>query len=280
MVFSPDAVADIISRYTCEAGVRNLEREIGNVCRKLARRQVEAAAGLTDGHGLAQPDPDERPLAAAPAPFGICNAKIFVTPDSLPGLLGAPKLFPETVADTPLTGVATGLAWTSAGGDVLQIEVTGFPGKGNLTLTGSLGDVMKESARIALSYIRSRHAELGIKPDCFTKTDLHIHVPAGATPKDGPSAGVTLAVALASHFTGRPVKARLALTGELSLRGHVLPVGGIKEKVLAAARAGVTTVILPEKNRRDLDEIPADLRSGLEFHFHKEAGQVLDEALG
>ncbi|MEI8079648.1 MAG: S16 family serine protease, partial [bacterium] len=202
-----------------------------------------------------------------------------VTPALLPDLLGAPKLFPETVAAMPETGVATGLAWTQAGGDVLQIEVNGFPGKGELTLTGSLGDVMKESARIALNYVRSRHAELGIDPEKFARTDIHIHVPAGATPKDGPSAGVTLAVALASHFTGRPVKARLALTGELSLRGHVLPVGGIKEKVLAAARAGVTTVILPEKNRRDLDEIPADLRTGLAFHFHEDAAKVLDETL-
>ncbi len=267
VTFAPEAVADIISRYTCETGVRSLEREIGNVCRKLARKQVEAlpvSAGAATGESSAATPPH-------------CHT---VTPDSLPDLLGAPKLFPETVAAMPETGVATGLAWTQAGGDVLQIEVTGFPGKGELTLTGSLGDVMKESARIALNYVRSRHAELGIDPEKFAKTDIHIHVPAGATPKDGPSAGVTLAVALASHFTGHPVKARLALTGELSLRGHVLPVGGIKEKVLAAARAGVTTVILPEKNRRDLDEVPADLRAGLEFHFHEEANKVLDEALG
>jgi ATP-dependent Lon protease len=264
VAFAPEAVADIIARYTCEAGVRSLEREIGSACRKLARKQVEELPGSAGA-----PTGD-----TATPPHGHT-----VTPDSLPDLLGAPKLFPETVADTPLTGVATGLAWTQSGGDVLQIEVNGFPGKGEFTLTGSLGDVMKESARIALSYVRSRHAELGIDPERFAKTDLHIHVPAGATPKDGPSAGVTLAVALASHFTGRPVRARLALTGELSLRGHVLPVGGIKEKVLAAARAGVTTVILPEKNRRDLDEISADLRAGLDFHFHEDAARVLEEAL-
>ena len=276
VAFAPDALSGIISRYTCEAGVRGLEREIGNACRKLARWQVEGLAGRGD---FQIPQKTGNGDLEVPAPGTPAAGGVTVTPADLTELLGPPKLFPETVVDAPMTGVATGLAWTSAGGDVLHIEVTGFPGKGDLTLTGSLGDVMKESARIALSYVRSRHAALGIKPEAFAKTDLHVHVPAGATPKDGPSAGVTLAVALASHFTGRAVKPRLALTGELSLRGRVLPVGGIKEKVLAAARAGVTTVVLPEKNRQDLGEIPADLRAGLEFRFHEDAARVLEEAL-
>ncbi len=278
VIFTPETVSRIIDRYTCEAGVRGLERAVGNVCRKLARKQVEGAEKVdivdkVDGV-------DKADAAAHPVhPVHPVHKVHVVHPSDLPGLLGPQQLFPETVAEEAMTGVATGLAWTSAGGDVLQIEVTGFPGKGELTLTGSLGDVMKESARIALSYIRSRHTALGIEPEAFAKTDLHIHVPAGATPKDGPSAGVTLAVALASHFTGRAVRPRLALTGELSLRGRVLPVGGVKEKVLAAARAGVKTVILPEKNRQDLDEIPADLRAGLEFRFHEDAAALLDDAL-
>lgn len=237
----PDATLDaIVSQYTGEAGVRNLERELGRICRRLARRQVEGA------------------LPAKGKAFTVTAAR-------LPDLLGPRRLFHEKAAAKPLAGVATGLAWTSAGGEVLQVEADAFAGSGQLLLTGSLGDVMKESARIALTCVRSRAAELKITPDAFKKRDFHIHVPAGATPKDGPSAGITLAVALASLLGGRPVLPFLAMTGELSLRGRVLPVGGIKEKVLAAARAGVKTVILPEANRQDLEDVPREIRDRLRF---------------
>ncbi|MFA4945370.1 MAG: endopeptidase La [Lentisphaeria bacterium] len=252
----PDATLDaLIGRYTCEAGVRNLERELGRLCRKAARRLVE----LPEAKRARQ--------------------RFTITEKQLPGWLGPRRLFPEAATAEPLVGIATGLAWTSAGGDVLQIEATAFPGKGTLTLTGSLGEVMKESAQLAYSHLRGRHEELHIPSAKFESCDFHLHVPAGATPKDGPSAGVTLLTALASLLTGRPVKPFLAMTGELTLRGRVLPVGGIKEKALAAARAGVRTLILPVSNRQDLEEIPAEIRDALQFHFVHDAGEVLALAL-
>jgi ATP-dependent Lon protease len=253
--FNAAALDAIIARYTHEAGVRNLEREIGTICRKVARRLVESRA-------TGQEPP---PLRLAPA--------------GLPAWLGPQRLFPEHAATRGLVGVATGLAWTAAGGEILLIEATAFPGKGTLTLTGSLGDVMKESAQIALSFVRTHHAALGFDPALIEKQDLHLHVPAGATPKDGPSAGITMAVALASLLTGRAVRPRLAMTGELSLQGRVLPVGGVKEKLIAAARAGVRTVLMPEKNRNDLDELPADVRRLLRFEFCAEVGAVFATAL-
>jgi len=249
----PAALDRIISVYTFEAGVRNLERDIGQVCRKIARRIAENPA--------------------------VADRPIQIKAGEIQDYLGPQKLFPETAVNKPLVGIATGLAWTAAGGDVLQIEVTSFPGKGQLQLTGSLGDVMKESAQAAFSFVRTHHRQFGFDPAMLEKTDLHIHVPAGATPKDGPSAGITIATALASLLSGIPVKAGLAMTGEISLRGRILPVGGIKEKMLAAYRSKVKTVLLPEQNRHDLDELAPDVRQKLEFIFFDNALKAVHAAL-
>ncbi|OGW92958.1 MAG: endopeptidase La, partial [Nitrospirae bacterium RIFCSPLOWO2_12_FULL_63_8] len=217
----------MISQYTREAGVRNLEREIANAMRKVAKKVAEGKAH--------------------------CQT---LTPANLHKFLGVPKFTPEAEQEHDEVGVATGLAWTETGGDVLHIEATVVKGKGQLTLTGHLGDVMKESAQAALSYVRSRDKQLGISPDTFAKHDIHIHVPAGAIPKDGPSAGITMATALASILSNKPVRHDVAMTGEITLRGRVLPIGGLKEKILAAKRAKLTTVILPKRNKKDLEEIP------------------------
>jgi ATP-dependent Lon protease len=248
--FTKEAVSEIIRSYTREAGLRNLEREIGRVCRKIAR-------SITEGEA-----PPES-----------------VTPDSLHRYLGPRKFFSEVAERTQEPGVATGLAWTPNGGDILFIESTRMNGQKGVTITGSLGDVMKESAQAALSYVRSRTAQLGIAPDFFEKSDLHIHVPAGAIPKDGPSAGVTIAASLASLLSSRPVRADVAMTGEITLRGKVLPVGGVKEKVLAARRAGIKTVILPRRNESDLEDIPEEARKEMEFVFVDTVDEVLHHAL-
>ena len=231
-----DALRHIIHEYTREAGVRALEREIGKVFRHVAVRIAEAT-----------------------------TAKVTVTNADLNEILGQPRFENEVAMRTSVPGVATGLAWTPVGGDILFIEATRAPGKGGLILTGQLGDVMRESAQAALSLIKNRAASLGIDPVIFEKSDIHIHVPAGATPKDGPSAGVAMFTALYSLLSGRTVRNDTAMTGEISLRGLVLPVGGIKEKVTAAARAGLTRVMLPARNRRDYDDIPEDTRKALEF---------------
>ena len=202
-----------------------------------------------------------------------------VNAPQLETILGPEKFINEMAERTDVSGVATGLAWTAAGGDILFIEATKMPGKGGLTLTGQLGDVMKESAQAALSYVRSQSASLGISDEEFKKYDLHVHVPAGSVPKDGPSAGVTLLVALVSLLTGIKVRADAAMTGEITLRGNVLPVGGIKEKVLAARRAGVKRVILPERNKKDLHEIPMANREDVEFIFAHRMTDVLKAAL-
>jgi len=228
---SDQVVAKIIREYTREAGLRNLEREIGSVCRKLARRKAEGEAG----------------------PFKVTAAM-------LSKMLGIPPFRSEEREKNLPPGVATGLAWTPYGGEILHIEITTMPGKGKLILTGQLGDVMKESAHAALSYARSRAEKLGISPDFTEKNDIHIHVPAGATPKDGPSAGVTLVTALISALTGTPVCNDVAMTGEITLRGRVLPVGGIKEKILAAVSQGLKWVIIPKQNEKDLQDVPAELR--------------------
>ncbi|HZO80293.1 MAG TPA: endopeptidase La [Candidatus Binataceae bacterium] len=248
--FTPEAVSEIIRSYTREAGLRNLEREIGRICRKIAR-------AITEGEA-----PPER-----------------ITPDMLQRFLGPPKFFSEVAERTQEPGVATGLAWTPNGGDILFIESTRMTGQKGVTITGSLGDVMKESAQAALSYVRSRASQLGIPTDFFDKSDIHIHVPAGAIPKDGPSAGVTIAASLASLLSARPVRPEVAMTGEITLRGKVLPVGGIKEKVLAARRAGIKTVILPRRNERDLDDIPEEVRKEIEFIFVDTVDEVLRHAL-
>jgi ATP-dependent Lon protease len=231
-----DALRLIIQEYTREAGVRNLEREIGKAFRVAAVRIVEGSA-----------------------------TQVHLTTAEVGDILGAPRYDNEVAMRTSLPGVATGLAWTPVGGDILFIEATRIPGKGGFILTGQLGDVMRESAQAALSLVKSMAAELGIDIKLFETGDIHIHVPAGATPKDGPSAGVAMFMALVSLLLGRKVASNTAMTGEISLRGLVLPVGGIKEKVTAAARAGLKRVMLPARNKRDYDEIPEDTRKALEF---------------
>jgi ATP-dependent Lon protease len=245
-----EALKELVSSYTREAGVRNLKREIASICRGIA---VTFAEGATE--------------------------KKVITNADLESILGPPKFINEVAERTDISGVATGLAWTSVGGDILFIEATKMPGKGGLTLTGQLGDVMKESAQAALSYVRSLSLSLGIPDNAFQKFDLHIHVPAGSIPKDGPSAGVTMLTALVSLLTGIKVRADVAMTGEITLRGNVLPVGGIKEKVLAAKRAGVKRIILPERNKKDLAEIPAKNLEGIEFLFAHRMEDVLKATL-
>ncbi len=250
--FTPDALRQVIRGYTREAGVRNLEREIGSICRKAARRRAEG---------------DESPVD--------------VTPDVVLEMLGAPKFLDEEMEErTKDPGVAIGLAWTPVGGEVLFIEASRMAGTGSLTLTGQLGDVMKESARAALSWLRTHAREYGIDPDFFKNAEMHVHVPSGAIPKDGPSAGVTMTAAMASVLTGRPVRGDLAMTGEITLSGRVLPVGGIKEKVLAARRVGINEVILPKQNAKNVNEdLTPELRSGLTVHLVSSIDEVLALAL-
>ncbi|HTX48394.1 MAG TPA: endopeptidase La [Caulobacteraceae bacterium] len=246
----PAAIASIISSYTREAGVRGLEREIGRVLRHAA---VEIAEGKAE--------------------------HVKIGPAEVAEILGGPRFENEVAMRTSTPGVATGLAWTPVGGDILFIEAARTPGGGHLILTGQLGDVMKESAQAALSLVKSQAAQLGVDPALFEKSDIHVHVPAGATPKDGPSAGVAMYMALASLMTGRKVRADTAMTGEISLRGLVLPVGGIKEKVVAAAGAGLKRVMLPARNRRDYDEIPKDARDRLEFIWLERVDEAVANAL-
>ncbi|MEK7747470.1 MAG: endopeptidase La [Nitrospirota bacterium] len=250
ILFDEAGIEQIILQYTKEAGVRNLEREIAHVMRKVARQVVEGDVK--------------------------CHS---ITKDSVSTYLGVPKYLPEAKMTKDEVGVATGMAWTAVGGDLLQIEAVMIKGKGKLTLTGSLGDVMKESAHAALSYIRSREKQFHIDPSLFTKNDIHIHVPSGAIPKDGPSAGITMASAIASILTNTPVDHLTAMTGEVTLRGHVLPIGGLKEKVLAARRAGIKRVILPKQNEKDLAEIPVYLRNDLQFVLVDHMDQVLAAVL-
>lgn len=245
-----DAVERVIKEYTREAGLRNLERELGAICRKLARKKAEGEKG----------------------PF-------HVDVDLVPTLLGVPRFLEDEKEKQLNPGIALGLAWTPFGGEVLHVEATVMKGKGGLTLTGQLGDVMKESAQAALSYIRSRAEQLNIDPDFTRKLDIHIHVPAGATPKDGPSAGVTLTTALVSALTGRVVDASLCMTGEITLQGRVLPVGGIKEKILAGVARDLTHVIIPKQNIKDLEEVPADLLKRIQVHPVSHIDEVLPLAL-
>jgi ATP-dependent Lon protease len=249
--FTDDGLRQIIQDYTREAGVRNLEREIGRACRKVA---TLVASGKTDGN-------------------------VVVGPDKVREFLGKPRYFEEVAARTDTPGVATGLAVTPAGGEVLFVEATKMKGQRGLMLTGQLGDVMKESAQIALSYVRSRAKEFGVDEDLFKDYDLHVHVPAGAVPKDGPSAGVTMITAMVSLLTGRPVRADVGMTGEITLQGRVLPIGGLKMKVLAAHRAGLKTVILPKRNEQDLDDLPEDVKQVMTFAPVESIEGVLDVAL-
>lgn len=245
-----EALSDIIRNHTREAGVRNLEREIGSVCRKVARKVAE---------GSKQPTT--------------------VTPDQLHEYLGPERFHHELAGEADEIGVATGLAWTPVGGEILFVEATPVSGKGNLILTGKLGEVMQESARAALTYTRSKAASLGIEGDFHEKTDIHIHIPAGAIPKDGPSAGVTMTVALVSALSKRPVSKDVGMTGEITLRGKVMPVGGIKDKILAAHRAGIKKVILPKENEKDLEDLPQEVREQLQFVLADTIDQVLEAVL-
>jgi len=244
-----DALRHIIRDYTREAGVRSLERTIGAVFRSAAMRVAEGGTG-----------------------------HIAIVPEALAVILGAPRFEDEMAMRTSVPGVATGLAWTPVGGDILFIEATRVPGSGKLILTGQLGDVMKESAQAALSLVKSRAKGLGIDPAIFADSDIHIHVPAGAIPKDGPSAGVAMTVALISLLTERATRSDTAMTGEISLRGLVLPVGGIKEKV-TAARAGITTVLLPARNRRDFDDIPEEVRKTMRIIWCERIDDAAEAAL-
>ncbi|MEO6829971.1 MAG: endopeptidase La, partial [Acidobacteriaceae bacterium] len=251
LIYSDEAMLETIRSYTREAGVRNLEREIGNVCRKVARRVVKNGA----------------------------KHKEEILPTNLKEFLGLPKVRHSVVHEQNEIGLVTGLAWTEAGGTILSTEVQVLDGKGKLTLTGQLGEVMQESAQAALSYVRSRAHHLGLGREFYRSLDIHVHVPEGAIPKDGPSAGITLATALASALTRIPVRRDVAMTGEITLLGKVLPIGGLKEKLLAAHRAGVFEVILPAQNRNDLEEVPENLKSSMKLHFVDEMDEVLKIAL-
>jgi len=250
LVISDEAISTAISQYTVEAGLRNLEREIAAICRKVARKKAEGKKGVSR-----------------------------ITKGNLPSYLGVAKYLPESEQLEDSVGIATGLAWTQAGGEILYVEVTSMKGKGQLILTGQLGEVMKESAQAALSYARSRADTLGLLPTFYEKRDIHIHVPAGAIPKDGPSAGVTMATALISVLANIPVRKDIAMTGEITLQGRVLPVGGIKEKSLAALRSKISTIIVPQKNRKDLEEIPVRIRRKINFIFADNMDEILDVAL-
>jgi ATP-dependent Lon protease len=248
--FTDDGIRAIINLYTQEAGLRNLEREIASVCRKVAKQVAIGEKKVRKIHT-----------------------------DNLDKFLGRPRVFQDELLKRDQIGVATGLAWTPVGGDILFIEATAMRGRGGLTLTGQLGDVMKESAQAALSYARSHAKEFGIQEDFFARHDIHVHVPEGAIPKDGPSAGVTMATAMLSLLTGKAVHRKIAMTGEITLRGEVLPVGGIKEKVLAARRAKIDTVILPSLNKRDLEDVNETIRKEMQFIFVDDVKSVFKAAL-
>jgi ATP-dependent Lon protease len=251
VAISDETLGTVISEYTREAGVRNLERELGTVLRK-------TATGIASGK---------------------TQTPVTIGPEAIRDALGRQRHFQESAVRTAVPGVATGLAVTGAGGDVLFVESTAMRGTSGLVLTGQLGDVMKESGRIALSYLRGHAEELGVDEHAFDEREFHVHVPAGAIPKDGPSAGVTMVTSLASLLSGRPVKHTVGMTGEVTLQGRVLPIGGLKQKVLAAHAAGLTDVILPERNRGDLDDIPEDVREAMTFHPVMTVQEVLDRAL-
>jgi len=248
--FDAASIKELIRSYTREAGVRNLEREVANVLRKVARELVESK-----------------------------TEKFKITKKQVGEYLGAPRFHSELAERTTKPGVVTGLAWTAAGGDILFVESTRMNGKGKLTLTGQLGDIMKESATAALTFVRAHATDYGIDPEFNDTSDIHIHVPAGAIPKDGPSAGVSMVTSLVSILCGIPVKAKLAMTGEITLRGNVLPIGGVKEKVTAAHRSGIKEVILPDHNRKDLEDVPEHVAKDLTFHFAKEIKDVLSIAV-
>jgi ATP-dependent Lon protease len=251
IVFTDDALTGIIRNYTREAGVRNLEREIGNICRKVARKVVKEGGKFT----------------------------LTLTADNVGEYLGVIKFRDSEIHERSEVGIVTGLAWTEVGGSILTTEVATVDGKGKLTLTGKLGDVMQESAQAAMSYVRSRAHRLGLPRDFYRNLDIHVHVPEGAIPKDGPSAGITMATAIASALSRIPVRRDVAMTGEITLRGKVLPIGGLKEKLLAAHRAGILEVLLPADNQKDLPDVPENLRNLMKLRFVNTMDEVLAYAL-
>jgi ATP-dependent Lon protease len=251
ITFTDEAIQTVISRYTREAGVRNLEREISSICRKIARKVVVEGASFSEE----------------------------ITAEKVTQYLGVPRFRNTMAEETDEVGIATGLAWTEVGGEILVTEATLMPGKGHLTLTGKLGDVMQESAQAAMSYVRTKAEEYGIPKEFNRKTDIHVHVPEGAIPKDGPSAGITLATALVSALTRVPVRKDVCMTGEITLRGKVLPIGGVKEKLLAAHRAGVKNIILPKDNEKDLADIPKNVLDTMNVYMVQQMDEVLKIAL-
>jgi len=250
LAVSDHAITRVIRDYTRESGVRNLNRELATVCRKVARKVAGGKSGKTS-----------------------------VRPKDLPGFLGPVKYLPDVISRTAQVGVVPGLAWTSSGGDLIFVEATRMPGKKVLTYTGHLGEVMRESVQAAFSWVRTQHKSLGLTPTVFAEFDVHVHVPAAATPKDGPSAGITIATAIASVFTGRTVVPRLSMTGELTLRGQVLAIGGLKEKSLAAYRAGITTILIPRDNEKDLVDVPKEVKQKVEFIPVANMAEVISHAL-
>jgi ATP-dependent Lon protease len=257
VTWEPDVISHIVRSYTREAGVRELERQIARISRKLARRLAEAPEGKAS-----------RP-----------SVDLTVRTGDLQSLLGTAKYDPEALSLEAKVGVASGLAYTSMGGEVLEIEVSAIGGRGKLQLTGTLGDVMKESAGAALSYVRARSVALGVERDFYKTRDVHLHIPSGGTPKDGPSAGIAIATAIVSALTGLPVRGDVAMTGEVTLRGRVLPIGGLKEKAVAAHRNGIRHVIIPAENVRELDDIPEEVRAAVRFHPVRSMDEVLGLAL-
>jgi ATP-dependent Lon protease len=249
--FSKNGILTIIRRYTRESGVRNLEREISSICRKIARKLVKNKAAKT----------------------------YKVTANSIQKYLGPPRFKEIQIEEQDQVGTVTGLAWTQVGGELLSIETLIMPGKGKLTMTGKLGDVMQESAQAAVSYVRSRATSLAIQPDFYKKKDIHIHIPEGAIPKDGPSAGISMCTSLVSALTKRPVRRDIAMTGEITLRGRVLAIGGIKEKILAAHRGGIKKVVVPKENKKDLKDIPATVLKAIEIVLVQHMDEVLPHAL-
>jgi ATP-dependent Lon protease len=268
--FQDAGLMTLIQNYTREAGVRNLEREIGNVCRKVARQIVMAESAAEEKSAKKGGKKEEQ---------AVEHVKMVVDGPKVQQLLGPPRFRDLGTEKKPEVGMATGLAWTEVGGQVLTTEATIMEGRGRLTITGKLGDVMQESAQAAMSFIRSRAAMLGLPRDFYRHLDIHVHVPEGAIPKDGPSAGITIATTLASALTRIPVRGDLAMTGEITLRGRVLPIGGVKEKLLAAHRHGIFEVVLPRDNEKDLADVPENIRNEMKIHFVESMDEVLKIAL-
>jgi ATP-dependent Lon protease len=270
--FPESGIQELVQHYTREAGVRNLEREIGNVCRKLARTVVnlQSARGGADN---SEAEPDAAPAAKMKMEKTVIDSAKVVE------LLGPQKYREQLMERTNEVGVTVGLAWTEVGGSILTTEASIMEGRGRLTLTGKLGDVMQESAQAAMSFVRSRAHSMGLPRDFYRYLDIHLHVPEGAIPKDGPSAGITIATSITSALTSVPVRGDVAMTGEITVRGRVLPIGGLKEKLLAAHRQGIFEIVLPKENERDLPDIPENIRKDMKLHFVSSMDEVLKIAL-